>query len=65
MVAAETPPFAELWDDYRRNILFGLCYPMGVCAVELANDRAAALATAMLERSIAAIIDLDADQLAP
>ena len=58
-------PFAELWDDYRRNVLFCLSYPMSVCAVELANDRAVALATAMLERSIAAIIDLDADQLTP
>lgn len=58
-------PFGELWDDYRRTILFCLSYAMGVCAVELANDRAEALATVMLERSIAAIIDLDADELAP
>ena len=58
-------PFGELWDDYRSTILFCLSYAMGVCAVELANDRAWALAATMLERSIAAIIDLDADELAP
>jgi len=57
--------FAEFWDDYRRAALFCLCYPLQGGAVELANDRALALATSMLERSMAAIIDLDADALAP
>jgi len=56
-------PFAEFWDDYRRAVLFCLCYPLQGGAVELVNDRAVALATAMLERSLNAIIDLDADQL--
>ena len=55
----------DLWDDYRRSALFCLCYPLQAGAVELANDRAVALASAMLERSIATIVDLDADELAP
>jgi len=38
---------------------------MSVGVMELVNDRAVALATAMLERSIAAIEDLDADELTP
>jgi hypothetical protein len=58
-------PYDELWDDYRRSVLFCLTYPISGGAVELVNDRAYALATAMLERSIAAIVDLDADELAP
>lgn len=57
--------FEEFWDDYRRGALFCLCYPLQGGAVELVNDRAVALATSMLERSMAAVIDLDADELAP
>ncbi|MGO9557659.1 MAG: oxidoreductase family protein [Acidimicrobiales bacterium] len=58
-------PFDEFWADYRRSVLFCFCYPLQGGAVELVNDRAVALATSMFERSIAAIIDLDADELAP
>jgi Ecdysteroid kinase-like family len=58
-------PYDELWTDYRRNVLFCLTYPLTGGAVELVNDRAYALATAMIERSVAAIEDLDADELAP
>ncbi|MGO9196303.1 MAG: oxidoreductase family protein [Acidimicrobiales bacterium] len=57
--------FEEFWDDYRRAVLFCLCYPIQGGAVELVNDRAVALATSMFERSIAGIIDLDADDLMP
>ena len=57
--------FDEFWNDYRTTTLFCLCYPLQAGAVELVNDRAVALATAMLERSISAIIDLDADECAP
>jgi hypothetical protein len=32
--------------------------------VELVNDRAVALATSMLERSMTAILDLEADEVA-
>lgn len=58
-------PYDEFLEDYRRMVLFCFCYPLTGGAVELVNDRAYALATAMLERSIAAIQDLDADELAP
>jgi hypothetical protein len=58
-------PFEEFWLDYRRSVLFDLCYPLQGGAVELVNDRAFALARTMLERSMAAIEDLDADELAP
>ncbi len=58
-------PFEEFHDDYRSAVLFCLCYPMQGGAVELVNDRAVALASSMLERSMSAIIDLDADELAP
>jgi hypothetical protein len=58
-------PFDEFWDDYRRAVLFCFGYPLTGGAVELVNDRAMALAKAMLERSIAAIEDLDAQEMAP
>lgn len=58
-------PFDEFWDDYRRSVLFCFCYPLTGGAVELVNDRAVALAKGMLERSIAAIEDLDAQEMAP
>jgi len=56
--------FDDFWLGYRRAILFCLCYPLQAGAVELVNDRAVALATSILERSISAIIDLDADDVA-
>jgi hypothetical protein len=55
----------ELWTDYRRAVLFDFTYPATAGAVELVNDRAWALARSMLERSIAAIIDTDADDITP
>lgn len=56
--------FDEFWLGYRRAILFCLCYPLQAGAVELVNERAVALATSMLERSMSAILDLDADEVA-
>lgn len=56
--------FEEFWLGYRRAILFCLAYPLQGGAVELVNDRAVALATSMLERSMSAILDLDADEVA-
>lgn len=56
--------FDDFWLGYRRSILFCLCYPLQAGAVELVNDRAVALATSMLERSMSAILDLDADEVA-
>lgn len=61
----ESYPFDELWYDYRRAVLFCLCYPIQAGAVELVNDRAVALLAAMAERAVAAILDADADELAP
>jgi len=55
--------FDDFWLGYRRAILFCLCYPLQGGAVELVNDRAVALATSMLERSMSAILDLDADEV--
>ena len=57
--------FDTLWDDYRLAALFGIHYPLGTALLELANDRAVQLADAMLERSVAAIVDLDALDLMP
>jgi thiamine kinase-like enzyme len=57
-------PYDDFWIGYRRAILFCLCYPLQGGSIELVNDRAVALAASMLERSIAAILDLDADQVA-
>ena len=58
-------PFDEFWTDYRSSVLFCLCYPLQAGAVELVNDRAVALIEAITERAVAAIFDLDADQLVP
>ena len=55
----------ELWTDYRRAVLFDFTYPATAGAVELVHDRAWALAKSMLERSIAAIIDTDANVITP
>jgi ecdysteroid kinase len=57
-------PFDDFWLGYRRAILFCLCYPLQGGAGELVNDRAMALVTSMLERSMSAILDLDADEVA-
>jgi hypothetical protein len=56
--------FDEFWLGYRRSVLFCLCYPLQAGAVELVNDRAVDLATIMLDRSMSAILDLDADLVA-
>lgn len=58
------------WDqflvDYRRSVLFGFCYPMtGGASCDLVNDRAVELMTTMLQRSMAAIEDIDAFAVAP
>ncbi len=56
--------FDELFEDYRRSVLFSFCYPMSAGAnADLVNDRVSELVHAMIDRSVAAIIDLDATQL--
>ena len=57
--------FEEFWLSYRRAIVFCLCYPIQAGGAELVNDRAVALVTAMFERSMSAILDLDADEVMP
>ena len=52
------------WDDYRLSVLFCLCYPViSGGSIDLANERGVALATAMAERSLAAITDLGCAEL--
>jgi aminoglycoside/choline kinase family phosphotransferase len=60
----ENYSFDDFYLAYRRAILFCLCYPLQAGGGELVNDRAVALVTSMLERSISAILDLDADEAA-
>ena len=55
----------QCWEDYRLAILFCAVYPLNAGALDLVNDRAVALFEAMLERSAAAITDLDALELMP
>jgi hypothetical protein len=57
--------FEACWEDYRLATLFVSVYPLNAGAVDLVNDRAVELFTAMLERSVAAILDLDALELMP
>ena len=59
-------PADELWDHYRRAVLFCLCYPIqSAGGVELVNERAVQLVSDMFDRVCAAIEDLDADELMP
>ena len=59
-------PADELVEDYRRTVLFCLCYPIQAGgSVELVNDRAVQLVGLMLDRVVAAIRDLDAASLMP
>jgi hypothetical protein len=56
----------ELFDDYRRSVLFSFCYPLsGGANADLVNDRVSELVHAMIDRSVAAILDLDALELVP
>lgn len=57
--------FDQCWDDYRLATLFCLVYPLNAGAVDLVNERAVALFTSMMERSVAAVLDLDALDLLP
>ncbi len=45
--------------------LFVCCYPLNAGAVNLVNDRAVELFSTMLDRSVSAILDLDALELMP
>ena len=50
-----------MWEDYRLATAFALAYPVVAGgSLDLANDRATALARGMLRRSVEAIEALDA-----
>lgn len=55
----------QCWEDYRLAILFCSVYPLNAGALDLVNERAVALFSAMLDRSAKAILDLDALELLP
>lgn len=57
----------RLWDDYRIALAFCLIYPVAAYdrLDELGNARGRRLVDTMLERSVQAIIDTDADTLVP
>jgi hypothetical protein len=58
--------FDQCLDDYRISAMFCLVYPViSLGGLDLANDRGIALFTAMLDRSIATILDLDCDEMIP
>ena len=59
-------PADDLVEDYRRTVLFCLCYPIQAGgSIELVNDRAVQVVGLMLDRVVAAIRDLDAASLMP
>ena len=57
--------FEECWDDYRLATLLVSIYPLSAGSVDLVNERAVELFTTMLDRSVCAILDLDALELLP
>lgn len=58
-------PFEDLWDDYRRCLVFCLTYPIIAGAGELVNEHAFELCRTILRRCVAAIIETDADEIGP
>ncbi len=58
--------FDQCFHDYRLATLFCFVYPVVTGGtLDLSNERGVALATAMLDRSAAAIVDLNAGELMP
>jgi len=58
--------FDRCLHDYRLGTLFWLLTPVIVGGTyDLSNERALALATTMIERSVAAVVDLNAGELLP
>jgi hypothetical protein len=56
----------QLWHDYRLGALYLLDYAVTIAAtLDLANERGAAIARALSERSCAAVDDLDCQELLP
>jgi thiamine kinase-like enzyme len=58
--------FDQCFDDYRISAMFCLVYPViSGGTLDLANQRGVELVQAMLDRSVATILDLDCDELIP
>jgi hypothetical protein len=58
--------FEQCFDDYRTCAMFCLVYPViSGGTLDLANERGKQLVTAMLDRSIATILDLNCDEMLP
>jgi hypothetical protein len=58
--------FDQCFDDYRISAMFCLVYPViSGGNLDLANARGVELVTAMLDRSVATILDLDCDEMIP
>jgi thiamine kinase-like enzyme len=58
--------FDQCFDDYRMSAMFCLVYPViSGGTLDLANDRGVELVAAMLDRSVATILDLDCDEMIP
>lgn len=58
--------FDQCFDDYRISAMFCLVYPViSGGTLDLANERGVELVQAMLDRSVATILDLDCDELIP
>jgi hypothetical protein len=58
--------FEQCLADYRMTAMFCLAYPVvGGGTLDLANERGVALATALLDRCVATIMDLDCDEMIP
>jgi hypothetical protein len=58
--------FEQLFNDYRTCAMFCLVYPVVSGGnLDLANERGVELVTAMLDRSVATILDLDCDEMIP
>jgi len=56
----------RLWHDYRLGVLYLLDFAVTIAAtLDLANERGAAIARALSERSCAALDDLDCQELLP
>ncbi|MCH8815244.1 MAG: DUF1679 domain-containing protein [Chloroflexi bacterium] len=58
--------FDQCMEDYRAAAMFCLVYPViSGGSLDLANERGVALVTAMLDRSVATIVDLNCDEMIP
>jgi hypothetical protein len=58
--------FERCLEDYRFAAMYCLVYPViSAGSLDLANERGVALATAMLDRSVSTILDLDCDEKIP